>query len=401
MAIYKYSALSAEGKTVKNTISCEDLSEFYKILAAEKLYCIRVKEADAISFFVASTNTVLKPTEISVLCRQLSSMLSAGIQLSVGVHILYSQNRNKKIKDILQKLYQANQKGLLFSEALKSLPNTFPPFFISMVEAGEASGELDKTMLRLSVHYEKEAGLKNKIIQAMTYPIVLLAVTLLIVVFIFTIIFPRLEELFMQNANLPALTKLMMSISDFMLAQWPVLLVVLFSMGIFVPILYNVLAIRKAIDGFILRMPVLGILNTTVVTARFSRTFSELIASGMSTINAIEFSANVLNNFYLTDRLGEAVTNMKKGETMSSSFKKLQLFPIMFIMMLGVGEESGELADLLIKTSDFYDEEAEVAIKRMVSLIQPIMVLFMAVIVVMVMMAVMQPLYGGYQNLGV
>jgi len=285
------------------------------------------------------------------------------------------------------------------SEALASKPGCFPNLFLSMVSAGEASGNLDMIMTRVADHYAKENKTNNKIKAAMTYPIILGILMVLIVVGLFTFIFPMFMGMFESAEEIPALSLALMNMSNFMTSRWYVLLGILAVLFVLGRTALNTPNIRFKVDKFMLKIPKAGELLGIIYTARFARTMANLFASGLQMVECIEKSAQTLGNIYIIERFKEVVENVKRGEPLSSALIKINVFNSIFTAMVVVGEESGSLDSILAKTADYYDEESDAAITNLVSMLEPVMIIVLGAAVGLVLAGIFPLIYGSMGGL--
>ena len=275
----------------------------------------------------------------------------------------------------------------------------FPPLLISMVGAGESSGNLDTIMQRLSDQYAKENKLNNKIKGSMTYPIVLLVLCIVIVIGMFTFIMPTFRDMFSDPDSIPALTKAMFAFSDFLKTKWYVLLIVIAVIIFGAIYAMKIPSMRTKWDRFIIKGPYFGPLVIKVYTGRFSRTLSSLYSSGLPMVECLQRSADVLNNSYISEKFETVIDEVKQGEPLSAAIQRTEIFDSMFCSIIYVGEESGALDDILEKSSDYYEEEADSAIQSLVSMMEPLMIIIMGIAVGLVVASVLPALYGGMGNI--
>lgn len=384
---FTYVAKDFTGKTIKGSYQCENSQELVNYIADKGLFCVSVTEGMSFGGRNRRGAHKFKTKELSICCRQLSSMLSSGLTLIKSLDILYKQQENKYALDTWRNIYDDVQKGLSFSEAIKAQDGAFPEFFISMISAGETSGTLDIVMTRLSEHFAKESKLKNKIKGALIYPIILLFVAIIVVIGVFTFIMPKFKEMFV-DIEMPPLTKAMFKFSDFLTNYWYIVLVVFLAIiGGVVYYLKNP-STRYKFDRHLIKSRAIGKLIVKVYTGRFARTFSSLYSSGIPMVESIERSAAVLGNSYISERFVEIVDEVKQGGSLSNAMIKADIFETMFCSMVFVGEEAGTLDEIIAKTADFYEEEAESAISKLVSMIEPVMIIFLGVLIGLVVASI-------------
>ncbi len=395
---FSYVATDVNGKKLKGKEMAEDAAELIDKLRQKGLFCTSYKDLTA-----GKANDVkfkFKTKDLSFFCRQLAAMLTSGVSLVKSLHILQSQTENKKMKAILLDIYEEVQKGRSFSEAIATKPGVFPGLFVSMVGAGEASGNLDMIMNRVSEHYAKDSKTQNKIKGAMIYPIVLLVLLVVMMVAMFTFIMPMFRGLMMEGDEIPPLSAAMFAISDFFINQWYILVIALIAIVIAFRIVLTTPASKLKWDEMLLRLPKVGGLLRTIYTARFARTMSNLFASGLQMVDCIEKSVGTLGNTYIIKSFEDVVENVKRGEALSVAIGRINVFEGMFVSIVYVGEESGTLDQILEKSSDYYDDEADSAISSMVSLLEPVMIILMGLMVGCILAGVFPILYGGMEGMG-
>ena len=326
-------------------------------------------------------------------------MLTSGLTLVKSIDILTKEQENEKGKAIWQDIYENVQKGESFSSALEMHAGSFPDFLISMVGAGESSGSLDVIMTRMADHYNKEGKLKNTVKSAMMYPMILLVLCVVIVIFLFAFIMPTFIAMYEDPDDMPALTKFVAGISDFIIQKWYVLIVIV--AGLFFGIQYalKVPSFRLKIDRLMIKGPGFVPLMTKIYTGRFARTLSSLYSSGIPMVECLERASAVLGNSYIDEKFVEVVDEVKQGETLSNAITRSEVFENMFCSILYVGEESGALDSILEKTSDYYEEESDAAVQRLVSMVEPLLLIFMAVIIGLVVCGIYPALYGSFDSI--
>lgn len=396
MKNFSYSAKDVTGKIIKSSIVAEDERDFLEKIHDKGLFVTSYKESDS-----GTTKTVrkLKTKELAYNCRQLSAMLSSGLTLVKALDILCREQTSEKGRMIWRDIYENVQKGESFSASLELQAGVFPQLLISMVGAGETSGSLDVIMQRMSDHYAKEGKLNNKIKGALMYPAILLVLSTAIVIGMFTFIMPTFLGMFESEADMPALSRGMASVSDFFRTKWYILLILLG--GAIFGIIYalKIPSIRLKIDRFLIKGPGFGKLVVKVYTGRFARTLSSLYSSGIPMVECIQRSSAILGNSYINEKFETVVDEVKQGETLSASIQRTDIFDSMFCSIIYVGEEAGALDEILEKTSDYYEDEADSAIQRLVGMIEPIMIIFLGIMVGLIVASVMPALYGSMENI--
>lgn len=393
MKSFSYVAKTAADKQVKGTINAEDEKEFSAKLREKGLILISFEEKE-----VGAKKTVkkFKTKELAFNCRQLAAMLTSGLTLVKALDILSKEQPNDASKAIWQSVYENVQKGESFSASLEMYKGVFPDFLISMVAAGESSGSLDVIMQRMSDHYAKENKMNNTIKGAMTYPLVLLVLCIVIVIGMFTFIMPTFAGLFESPDDMPALTRVMMGFSDSLVNYYYVYLVVIVGVVFGVIYMLKIPSTRLKWDRFIIKGPGFGPLVVKIYTARFARTLASLYSSGIPMVECLQRSSSILGNRYIDQCFENVVDEVKQGETLSASIQRTEIFDSMFCSIIFVGEEAGALDTILTKTSDYYDEEADSAVGRLVGMLEPLMIIIMGIAVGLVVASVLPALYGSF-----
>lgn len=396
MKKFSYVATDVSGKLVRGVETAEDYQELQAKLKERNLYCTKYREKDLNA--AVDVKYKFKTKEVSFLARQLASMTSAGLSLVRALHILQEQQENKRAKAVLLDIYEEVQKGKSFSDVLYSKPGVFPEMFVSMVAAGEASGTLDQILNRVSDHFANANKTANKVKSAMIYPLVLLVLIIAVVILMFTMILPQFGSM-MDPEDMSPLSAAMMAISDSMINHWYVYLIVI---GVIIALIWIIMRIPKAklkFDEMLLKIPKVGKLMSTIYTGRFARNMANLYGAGLQLVDCIEKSVAVISNTYVRKRFEEAIDNIKLGESMSKAIEKTEIFEGMFTSIIYVGEESGTLDTILNKAADYYDEEADSAIGKLVGLMEPLMIIIMGVMIGLVLAALFPMLYGGMTDI--
>lgn len=395
MKSFSYVAKDAKGKQIKGTMTAENEQDFQARMREKGLFVSEFKEveADSKSAYKFSTK------ELAFNCRQLSSMLTAGLTLVKAIDILTKEQEKEKARLIWQDIYENVQKGESFSECLQQHAGSFPDFLISMVGAGEASGSLDVIMQRMSDHYANENKLHNTIKSAMVYPIILLVLCVVIVIFLFTFIMPTFIDMYDDPSTMPVLTKIMAAISDFLRTKWYILVGVVVVLYFGIRYALKAPNLRVKVDRFILKGPGFGPLVTKVYTGRFARNLSSLYSSGIPMVECLERASSTLGNLYIDQCFEQVIDEVKQGETLSAAITRTEVFETMFCSVLYVGEESGALDSILEKTAEYYEEESDSAIQRLVGMIEPILIIFLGLIIGMVVCAIYPALYGSMESM--
>lgn len=394
MTTYSYTAKNQQGQIVKGVLQAEGIVELLRKISERNLFCISYSEAKD---DIINAKYRFKTKELAFCCRQFSSMLTSGMTLVKSLEIIHKENPRKAAKQIFLEMYEDVQKGQLLSESMIAQNGAFPPFLVSMISSSEASGSLDTVMTKMSTHYAQENKLNNKIRAAMTYPIILLVLSVAVVIGLFTFIMPQFVTMF-SGTEIPKLTQIMIHFSDFLRTKWWVLIIGIFLLIFLMRIILRIPSVKKAFDRLKIKAPVFGKLIVKIYTGRFARTMSALYSNGIPMIECIEKSAAVLGNTYISAMFVQVIENVKQGEALSSSLAKTGMFEPMFCSIIYVGEESGKLDEILSSTSEYYEEEADSAIQKMVSMIEPIMIIFLGLIIGLVIASILPAMYSMFEN---
>lgn len=342
----------------------------------------------------------VKVNDIAIFCKQMHTMLNAGMPLITSLDVLGAQTENVRLAKAIKQMATQVQKGDVLSVAMKQHAKIFPELLVSMVEAGELTGNLDNVLLKMSEHYTKENKINSKVKSAMMYPMILSILVVVVVVFMLTFVLPTFVGMFeSQNVQLPLPTRILLGISDALRTYWYLFLGGLLILIVTFNRLGKSIEGRRFMDRVKLKIPVLKTSIAKIATSRFTRTLSTLLASGIPIIQALETSAQVTGNQVVIDGITVVSEDIKKGIVLSSLLKKVGVFPPMVISMVSIGEESGALEEMLGKTADYYDEELDAAIARMIGVLEPMMIVVMALIIGFIVISMILPMFDMYSNI--
>lgn len=393
MAQFTYKAANAVGKITKGKMNAANPDALKEKLLESKLFLLEYSEE------VKSHGKRLKALDLSEFCRELGSMLGSGVSLVRTMNILIGCEMPPKIKNVFVDLNTQIKRGVSLSDAMIMQGKTFPDLLINMIKSGEASGRMDNVCSKMAVHYEKEHRLNQEIRGAMTYPLILLVMTVLVIIGIFTFIFPTFMDLF-NGMELPLITQIMITISEIFTKQWYLVAIVVGALVLLIAFAAQIEAVIYTVHKMLIRMPKIGKLLRTIYTARFARTLSSLYSSGLSILNALQISKNTIGNKYIEKQFDDVLKNIRAGIPLSAALLQVDGFEKKLSQTIVVGEETGKLDDLLESIAENYEYDSSVAIKKMVKMIEPIMIAVMALIIAIVMMSVMLPIYNMYGNIG-
>ena len=370
MPNFRYTAKSMEGKIQRGTMEAAGEGVLQQMLKEQGLYLIEAKDAAAVK-----KHKKLNARQLSEFSKELSTLLASGVSIVRALEIIAEEDGISPVTkalylDILAEL----KRGLSLSEAME-MKQCFPELMLGMIRSGEGSGNIDAVMNRLALHYERENRLKQQVQSAMTYPMVLLVMSILVVILIVTFILPQFEELFAEMESLPVVTEILMGISDFLVTQWYVALLVIFLLFIILRTVGKIYKVRRTIDYIKVHMPVAGKLNKVIYTARFSRTLSSLYSSGMPIASALQTAGGTVGNVYVEEQFDKVISMVRSGIPLSQALREVDGFLRKLSSTIMVGEESGRLDAMLDSIAMTMEEEAEAATKRLVTLLEPILCL--------------------------
>lgn len=394
MPNFKYETIDSAGTSSKGIIEAPSMNDASKSLRAEGRFISSLTPdtgSSVLSMRIGSPK--LKTKDLVIICRQLSSLLGAGITVIRALDMLYQQMESRNAKEVIGSIYENIQMGKTLSEAFREQEKALPGIMINMIAAGEESGKLDDVMIRLSTHFEKEAKLKNKVAAAMVYPVILGIVTFAITMALMIFIVPKFAQTLKDmGATLPMITQVVMGMSNSIVNYWYIYLIV----GI-VTFLFARAYLRSdkgglAWDKFKLKVPIVGKSVKMTAASRFTRTMSTLLQSGINVLEAMEITSRTLGNKYLAARLYESRNDIRKGMSLSRSIRGITELPPMIYAMMAIGEESGTLDTILDRAADFFEDEADAATAKMTAAMEPIMIVVMALIVGVVVAACGAPI---------
>ena len=392
--IYKYKAVSQNGEIIEGVFEGSDESDVITMLKGNKYLAMSIEKDLGAEAQVDLFAKKVKKKDLAVFCRQFYTMLDAGIGIVKCLEILEKQSENKNLVKAISGVHEDVQKGFTLSEGMKKHRKVFPQLLINMVEAGEVSGNLDTIMERMAVHFEKENKLEQKIKSAMIYPIVLAVVSISVVIFLLVAVMPTFIGMFESSGQaLPGPTQILLNISNWLTEFWYLFIIIVVGLVVGFIVYKETPSGRTLIDSLKLKIPVVKDTNVKIITSRFTRTLSTLMASGIPLIQSLEVVSRIVGNKVVHDRLEIAIDNIRKGVSLSRAIQDVRVFPPMVDSMISIGEESGALDDILYKTADFYDDEVEVALQRLTTLMEPVMLVFMAVIIGFIVIAMAMPMF--------
>ena len=404
MSGFTYVAVDRKGKEKRGNVEADNRERVVEILKNDGLIPVSVKEQGALNKQIDfSIGKKVKPRDLSVFCRQFVSITQAGVPMKEALQMLSEQTENKWLKRAISEVLLSVEKGNTLADSMRGQADIFPPMLINMVEAGENSGSLEMAFNRMAVQFEKEAKLKATIKKATIYPIILVIAAIGVVAVMMLFVIPIFIDMFADlDVEMPAITMWVMNTSKWVTANWYIILAVIVAVVVAYKIIYKTEQGRFMIDQIKMKMPLFGKLTVKTACAQFARTMSTLLSSGISTIDALETVAKIVNNIHYTNALMKAREEVMKGIPLSEPLTASKIFPPMVCHMTGIGEETGNIEDMLEKLADYYDEEVEMTTQSVLAAMEPLIIVFMALVVGTLVIAVISPIgamYNGLDNL--
>lgn len=394
MAQYNYKAMDKNGKAKKGSIEAINLDKAKEKLKSEGLIVQYIKEQGAGK---KGGGKKVKDKDLAVFCKQFSAVLNAGVTIISALEMMSEQLENKTLKRALQEAQAYVQKGGTLADAFKLNPKVFPPIMINMTAAGEMSGNLEICFDRLTTHFETANALHSKVKGAVTYPIVILIVVVAVVAVLLVGVIPQFSQMFDDlGSELPAATQMLVNLSNFLQHKWYILVIIVAA------IVFGLKAFGKTEPGSLMyakigiKFPLFGNLTIKSAAATFSRTMATLMASGISLIDAVEQVAKMINNRIIREALLDAKTQIAKGVPLSKPLRDCGIFPPMLPQMTKIGEETGNIEDMMDKVADYYEMEVNDATDALTAAMEPLIIVIMGVVVGGIVMAIYSPMLSMY-----
>jgi len=402
MPVYAYKGLSSSGRGVSGIIDADNPKGARVKLRRDGIFPTDVVEehrqpkttTPGSGFTFRQFFERITPQDLALLTRQLATLVGAGLPLVDCLSALIEQTENARTKRILSQVREQVTEGTALADALKGQPRVFTDLYVNMVRAGEASGALDTVLMRLADYTESYAALRDKVRSALTYPVLMAVVSTAILFFLLSYVVPQVTKIFSENqAKLPLMTTILLGISGFMQEYWWLLLGTIIIVVISVRLSTRTTAGRLRYDRYVLSIPYAGKVLRKLALARFARTLSTLLNSGIPLLTSLDIVKNVVSNTVIAAAIEEARASIREGQSIAPPLKKSGLFPSMLIHMIAVGEKSGELEQMLAKAADSYDNEVSSAITAFTSIFEPMMILIGGAVVLFIVLAILLPIF--------
>ena len=396
MAVFNYKVVDRDGKKKKGTIEAPNRDGAEKKLKAEGYSIMSLTEQSSPLGNIGFKKKV-KSRDLGVFCKQFSAVIKAGVTIISALELMGDQIENKTLRKAVQDAKVYVEKGGTLADAFRVNPDVFPPIMINMTAAGEMSGNLEVCLDRLVEHFEKDNALSSKIKGAMVYPIVVLCVMVVVVIVVLVAVIPNFADMFNDMGTpLPLPTRMMMAAADFVKYKWWLLIIIVAAIVFGIKLFKKTPFGEQLFANIGLKAPIFGNLNIKTACARFSRTMSTLMASGISMIDSVEQVAKMMDNKIIRDGLMDAKTQVAKGVPLSKPLKDMEMLPPMLSAMTKIGEETGDIEEMLTKVADYYDEEVEAATNALTAAMEPLIMVLLAGIVGMIVAAVYGPIMSMY-----
>jgi type IV pilus assembly protein PilC len=393
MPTFTYSARLSTGEMQNGEIEVKDRDEVVVFLRRQRMVPLKiVQKSTAMS--MPTLGTGISTRDIVIFTRQFATMINSGLPLVQSLDILARQSENKALRRVIEQTLYDVEAGQTLADAMRNHPKVFTNLYVNMVAAGEAGGILDTILLRLALFLEKADALKRKIKGAMIYPSVILTVAVGAVATLLIFVIPTFQAMFASaGIPLPGPTRLVIWLSESLQANWYWIVLAIAMVVVLIRQYYKTPGGELTIDRLLLNLPIFGNLQRKAAIARFTRTLGTLVSSGVSILDGLEITAKTSGNRVLHDAIMESRTSIAGGETISDPLKKSGVFPPMVVSMINVGEQTGGLDEMLTKIADFYDEEVDAAVEALLSAMEPVMIVFLGVIVGGMIVAMYLPIF--------
>lgn len=400
MAVFNYKVVDGNGKNKKGTIDAPNKEGAEKKLKADGYMVMSLVEQNSSAFSGGLIKKKVKSKELGVFCKQFSAVLKAGVTIISALELMGDQLENKRLRKAVQDARTYVEKGGTLADALRLNPDVFPPIMINMVAAGELSGNLEVCLERLTEHFEKDGALQGKIKSAMTYPIVVLIVMLIVIIVVLVAVIPNFASMFEDmGTELPLATRMMMAAADFVKYKWWLLIIIVAAIVFLFKFVKKTEPGAQLFANIGIKAPIFGNLNIKQACSRFSRTMSTLMASGISMIDAVDQVAKMMDNKIIREGLMDAKNQVAKGIPLSKPLKDMEMLPPMLSAMTKIGEETGDIEEMLKKVADYYDQEVDDATNSLTAAMEPMIMVVLACMVGMIVAAVYGPIMSMYSAL--
>jgi general secretion pathway protein F len=401
MPVFEYTALNSAGRTISGIVDADSIAHARQKIRTSGLYPTYIHEAGragdrsaGFGFSFPALFRRVRAKDLAVMTRQLSALVGAGIPLVTAIETLIPHTRAHQLKKQLARVKNALLEGKSLYTAMSALPDTFPDFYVHMVHSGENSGTLDVVLERLSDILEKREAIRTRIQTAMVYPAFMTVIGIAVLAFLTAVIVPGIARIFTDmNQTLPTPTRMLLWAGNFLQSWWWMILALLVIPAVALRYGYRFTPSRRYIDRGLLRMPIAGDIIRKTVSARFARTLGSLLQNGVTMLTALHISGSTIGNTAVAGAVEQALVQVETGKGLAVSLEATGIFPSLAIQMILVGEQTGELETMLIRTADLFDRETEAGMLRMIAVLEPVMILAMGLVVGFIVLAVCLPIF--------
>ena len=401
MAVYEYRALNGKGKEIGGIIDAESKISASQALKRMDLYPVDISETTErtiekkrYDFSLSHILERITGSDISVFTTQFAAMVDANMPVVESFEIVIQQTEKKTIKKMLSVIKEEVNKGISLADAFKLFPRQFSPLYINMVRAGEESGSLEIVLMRLADFFERQLEMRSKIMATLAYPTLMLIVGVTVVFFLVTFVIPTVTGIFEEmNHTLPLPTIILLGISGFLKKAWVYLGLALIGLAIFYKIYKQTPRGKAFVDRWKLRIPLFGIQYKKIIMTRFTRTLGTLLTNGVPIVTSFDIVKNIIDNTIIASEIEKAREDIKEGKDISKPLARSGIFPPVVVNMIAVGEKSGQLEDMLNRVSRIMEAEMDSSLKKLISLLEPVMILLMGAIVAFVVVSILLPIF--------
>ena len=392
--MYKYIAKSKDGQVVKGEIDAPSRERAMSMISAMGLYLVSIQEKGKTSFSLPGR---ISKKQISIILRQMSTMISASIPIPVVLSVLRDDEKNTAIKEMLTKIHKDVTDGMPLSQAMAAYPKCFSPFILNMVEMGEVNGRLDVAFERIATVTEKEIKVTGKAKSALIYPIILLVLAIGMTIFLSVKVVPTFAQLFIDfGGELPGITKLMMAVSEFLQGYWWALILGIIALIVVIRVLWSKRECRKYMERALRKVPVYKAICVSKIMGKYARVVSSMLDSGVSVIKTLTVTKGSLQQVDYEEAFANVISEVKTGTPIYQAIDNTHLFTPLAVSMTKIGEESGKISELLNNTAEFYEEETERKIASAMTLLEPLMTIVLGVIIAFIVASIILPMFDMY-----
>lgn len=402
MAEYQYRVVTPEGKEKKGIIEAKSLEQASALLKAQNNIVLGVESAGLMNKNISlSFGSSIKSRDYSVFCRQFVSIIGAGVSLINALEMMVEQTENISLKKGLQGIYEDVSKGESIAAAMRKRPKVFPGMFCNMVDAGESSGSLEKAFERMAIQFEKDTKLRQAVKKAMIYPIVLVFVMIGVILIMLSYVIPSFMGMFEDlETELPAITQLVVNMSDFIREKWWLLMLIVAAVVLIFKAYAGTSLGRLTIDRLKLGIPFFGELQKKTACAKFGRTLCTLLGAGVPMIDCMDITARSMDNIHYKKAMLMAKEQVASGIPLSRPLRTCGLFPPMVIHMVTIGEQTGNIETMLENAAEYYEDDVKIATEQMMALMEPMIIVVMAVVVGFLIFSILSPMFTLYESIG-